>query len=56
MYLGHPFSPCYLRHYWRTTAFLREHDIVINVENRSFLAEKAKPGDTGCTCETRETK
>jgi hypothetical protein len=33
-------------------AYLRGKDIVINVENHSFLAVRAKPGDAACTCET----
>ena len=37
-----------------SAVFLRKHDLVINVENHSFLAEKAKPGAAGCACEVRE--
>ena len=32
------------------TVFLRKKDIVINVENQSFLAERAKPDDPACAC------
>lgn len=36
--------------------YLREKDIVIAVEGDYFLAERAKPGDAACTCETSAAK
>ena len=36
--------------------YLREKDIVINVENHSFLAVRAKPGDAACACEAPEAR
>jgi hypothetical protein len=36
--------------------YLREKDIVINVENDSFLAEKAKQEDQGCVCQAEHEK
>lgn len=36
--------------------YLRKKDIVINVENHSLLAERAKPGDAACICETPRVK
>ena len=36
--------------------YLRKKDIVINVENHSFLAVRAKPGDAACTREAPEAR
>jgi len=36
--------------------FLRSEDIVIEVEGDFFVAERAKPGDAACACETRKVK
>ena len=36
--------------------YLRNKDIVINVENQSFLAVRAKPGDSDCWCKAAGAK
>ena len=36
--------------------FLRSEDIVIEVEGDFFVAERAKPGDAACACETGKGK
>jgi hypothetical protein len=36
--------------------YLRTKDIVINVENQSFLAVRAKPGDPACKCEAAKVE
>lgn len=36
--------------------FLRKKDIVIDVENQSFLAVRARPGDPACRCEFPKAK
>lgn len=36
--------------FYASQVFLRNGEIVINVENASFLAVRAKPVDTDCTC------
>jgi hypothetical protein len=35
--------------------FLRESDLVIEVENDYFLAERVKSEETGCACENQST-
>jgi len=39
-----------------TYMFLREKDIVIEVEGDYFVAKRAKPGDPACTCEISAPK
>lgn len=46
--LDFPGSEVYLRD--------KDKDIVINVENQSFLAVRAKPGDGACTCANKTPK
>lgn len=36
--------------------YLREKDVVIEVENTYFLAERARPDEKACTCETKAPK
>jgi len=37
-------------------AFLRDNDLVINVENVSFLAQRAKKEDANCNCKASPIK
>ena len=42
--------------FYGTEVFMRQKDIVINVEGTFFVAERTKDGDASCKCEVPSAK